>query len=120
MRPVHQLIGTLNLHVPLLRLDPLFERGTSYANIVAAFPSLHAAQTLLITLFLVRRLRTPWRHLLWLYPLVMAWALVYSGEHYVVDILFGWIYCVLVYTAVERTRSLVQTRRAAAVTVGPA
>ncbi|HEX3054953.1 MAG TPA: phosphatase PAP2 family protein [Gaiellaceae bacterium] len=118
--PVHQLIGTLNLRVPLLRLDPLLERGTGYANIVAAFPSLHAAQTLLISLFLVRRLRTPWRHLLWLYPIVMAYALVYSGEHYVVDILFGWIYCVLVYAAVERARSMAVTRRAATVAVGPA
>ena len=118
--PVHQLIGTLNLHVPLLRLDPLWERGTGYANIVAALPSLHAAQTLLITLFLVRRLRTPWRHLLWLYPIVMAFALVYTGEHYVVDILFGWTYCVVVYTVVERARAVVVTRRAAAVALGPA
>jgi hypothetical protein len=50
----------------------------------------------------------------------MAWALVYSGEHYVVDILFGWIYCVLVYSAVGRARSVVLRRRAAAVAVGPA
>ena len=31
----------------------------------------------------------------------MAFALVYTGEHYVVDVLAGWIYCIAVYAAVE-------------------
>ena len=54
----------------------------------------------MISLFLVRRLRSRWRHLLWLYPLAMAFALVYTGEHYVADIVAGWIYCVVVYVAI--------------------
>jgi len=64
-------------------------------------PSLHASYTLLIALFFIRRLRGRWRHLLWIYPLAMAFALVYTGEHYVVDVLAGWLYCIGVYFAVE-------------------
>ena len=40
--------------VPLLWFEGLYERGSEYANPVAAVPSLHAAYTLLITLFLWR------------------------------------------------------------------
>jgi membrane-associated phospholipid phosphatase len=99
--PVAQIIGLVNLHLPLIQLDPLWERGTAYANVVAAMPSLHAGETLLISLFFFRRLRTAWRWLLWLYPLAMAFALVYAGEHYVVDVLAGFVYCLVVYACVE-------------------
>ena len=36
------------------------------------------------------RLRSRWRWLLLLYPLTMAFTLVYYAEHYVIDILAGW------------------------------
>ena len=39
------------------------------------------------------------------YVLAMAFTLVYAGEHYVFDVLLGWIYAVAVYgavTAIER------------------
>lgn len=78
--------------------------GYQYANDVAAVPSLHAAYSLLIALELwpraapadaVRRWRrAALRVLLMAYPLTMAFALVYSGEHYVVDVLLGWLYAV--------------------------
>ena len=38
-----------------------------------------------------------WRWLLPLYPLAMAFSLVYTGEHYVIDIFLGWLYAVVVY-----------------------
>jgi len=99
--PVHRLVGDIGGSVPVITLQSLWETGSRYANAVAAVPSLHAAYTLLIALFLVRRLRSRWAHLLWLYPLVMAFALIYTGEHYLADIVLGWIYCVAVYAAVE-------------------
>jgi hypothetical protein len=101
MPPVERLIGPIGSHVPVITLQSLWETGTRYANYVAAVPSLHAAYTLLISLFLVRRLRSGWRHLLWLYPPAMAFALIYTGEHYLADIVLGWIYCLAVYVAVE-------------------
>ncbi|MES1247117.1 MAG: phosphatase PAP2 family protein [Actinomycetota bacterium] len=100
--PVHRIIPTVNAHVPVIAFQPLWETGTQYANDVAAVPSLHGAYTLLVVLFLLPRLRSRWRHLLWLYPAAMAFVLAYTGEHYVSDVLLGWVYAVAMYLAVER------------------
>jgi membrane-associated phospholipid phosphatase len=85
----------------------LFQNGNEYVNEVAAVPSLHAAFPVMFLLFFWRRARgRPWlRVLLVAYPLAMAFTLVYAGEHYVFDVLLGWIYAVAVYgavTAIER------------------
>jgi membrane-associated phospholipid phosphatase len=58
-------------------------------NPVAAMPSLHAGIAFLIAMYGIQRLRTPLRFLLLAYPAAMSFALVYFGEHYVVDILAG-------------------------------
>jgi membrane-associated phospholipid phosphatase len=97
---VARLIGLVNRHVPVISLESAWEKGTQYSNPVAAVPSLHAGFTLLIVLFLTQRLRSRARHLLWLYPLAMAFALVYGAEHYVTDVLLGWLYAVAAYAAV--------------------
>ena len=65
-------------------------------NPVAAMPSLHAGITFLIAIYGIQRLRTPWRWLLALYPLLMSTALVYYAEHYVVDVLAGALLAVVV------------------------
>lgn len=64
--------------------------GQSNSNPVAAMPSLHAGAALLVTLFLWRVLARRWRVLLAGYVGLMALALVYTGEHYVVDVVAGW------------------------------
>src|SRR5436190_863329 len=85
----NRLIGIVWQHVPIAHYGSLFEKGQSYANNVAAMPSLHAAYALLITLYLWR-LVPRWAHVpLALYPLAMAFALIYSGEHYLVDCIAG-------------------------------
>jgi membrane-associated phospholipid phosphatase len=109
--PITRLIGSVNAHIPIVSFQPLWERGTAYANDVAAVPSLHAAYTLLIVLFVVPLLRSRVRHLLWLYPVLMAFALVYSGEHYLTDVLLGWVYAALVFLAVERAPAMLRSRR---------
>ncbi|MBW9210131.1 phosphatase PAP2 family protein [Mumia sp. zg.B21] len=58
-------------------------------NPVAAMPSLHAGLAALIAFYGVQRLRTSWRWVLLLYPLVMSFTLVYYAEHYVIDIIGG-------------------------------
>lgn len=58
-------------------------------NKVAAMPSLHAGIAFLIAFYAISRLRSPLRWLLILYPLAMSTALVYFGEHYVVDTIAG-------------------------------
>jgi membrane-associated phospholipid phosphatase len=65
-------------------------------------PSLHAAYALLIALYLWRIVPRWARIPLALYPPAMAFALVYSGEHYVVDCIAGWAYAVLAFVAVNR------------------
>ncbi len=64
---------------------------------MAALPSLHAAFALLfsITLWVLVRNRLL-RVLIAIYPIAMALTLVYGGEHYVIDVLFGWVYVGLV------------------------
>ncbi len=68
----------------------LLSVGQSKANLVAAIPSLHAGLTMLLALFMWPRVRALGRTLFLGYALTMAFTLVYTGEHYVFDILLGW------------------------------
>jgi membrane-associated phospholipid phosphatase len=111
LEPTTRSIGVIWGHIPIAHFNTLFEKGTGYANSVAAVPSLHAAYTLLITLVLWRF--APWwgRVLLAFYPWAMAFALVYTAEHYFSDILLGWIYCVVAFFAVNWIFDYVAARR---------
>jgi membrane-associated phospholipid phosphatase len=97
----NRLIGIVWQHVPIAHYGSLFEKGQSYANNVAAMPSLHAAYALLVTLYLWRLVPRWVRPLLAVYPPAMAFALVYSGEHYIVDCLAGWVYAAASFVAVN-------------------
>ena len=70
----------------------LFNKGQTSVNLVAAVPSLHAAFSALVAIFLWRRVRRRLRPLLALYPLAMALTLMATGEHYLFDVLLGWGY----------------------------
>jgi membrane-associated phospholipid phosphatase len=97
----NRIIGVVWRHVPIAHYGSLFEKGQTYANNVAAMPSLHAGYALLVTLYLWRLVPRWARPLLALYPFAMAFALVYSGEHYVVDCLAGWVYAAGSFVAVN-------------------
>jgi hypothetical protein len=114
-------IGPISGHVPFVSVsfEGLFERGSEYANPVAAVPSLHAAYTLLITLFLWRAARRT-RPFLAAYPVAMAFALVYTAEHYVVDILLGWAYALAALWAVHRIADRLAASRRRTGAVGTA
>lgn len=58
---------------------------------MAAMPSLHAGAALLVALFLWPAVSRLWRVVLLGYAVAMALTLVYTGEHYVVDIVAGWL-----------------------------
>ncbi len=77
----------------------LFSEGQASVNLVAAVPSLHAGFTALVAMFLWPRVRPALRPLLVLYPLAMALTLVATGEHYVFDVLLGWLYAGAVMAA---------------------
>ena len=63
--------------------------GTFQPDEVAAMPSMHAAFALLVALVLWR-LRPRWGWIMLLYPLAMGTAVVYTGDHYLIDVLVGW------------------------------
>jgi hypothetical protein len=100
--------GTLHLQ----SAGALLDSGQASVNLVAAIPSLHAAVTAMISMFLWRRVRRGWRPLLAVYPLAMAFVLVYSAEHFVVDILFGWALAATVSAGMSLADSWWSRRRA--------
>jgi membrane-associated phospholipid phosphatase len=83
----------------------LIDSGQASVNLVAAIPSLHAALSAMVAAFLWRRLHWRWRPLLVAYVVTMAFALVYSAEHYVADILLGWVLAAVVLLVMGRLES---------------
>jgi membrane-associated phospholipid phosphatase len=65
--------------------------GQAGSNPVAAMPSLHAGAALLVALFLWPSVNAIGRVALTAYAVSMAVTLVYTGEHYVVDVVAGWV-----------------------------
>jgi membrane-associated phospholipid phosphatase len=68
------------------------ERGAAYSNRVAAMPSLHGAIPLMLLLFAWPLVGRTVRALLSLYVVAMLFTLVYGGEHYVTDVVVGYVY----------------------------
>jgi membrane-associated phospholipid phosphatase len=78
-------------------------KGQETVNPFAAIPSLHTAQASLVACFFAMMVPRRWRRVAWpllaLYPLAMGFVLVYSGEHYVIDVLVGWGFVATILTA---------------------
>lgn len=110
LAPTDRIVRFVSADVPLDFFGAIWERGERYANDVAAMPSLHAAYAMLIALFFWPRVRWRWRILLVTYAVAMAFSLVYTAEHYVSDVLVGWLYAAVAAVAVE----VVAERRARA------
>ncbi|MCN0178357.1 phosphatase PAP2 family protein [Salinispora arenicola] len=90
----------------------LLNAGQIASNPVAAMPSLHTAFALFVVLFFLRATRKRWWPLLLAYPLAMTFTLVYSGEHYVIDVLVGWAYVGMTFGAVGLAERWWAARRA--------
>ncbi|MGD0167072.1 MAG: phosphatase PAP2 family protein [Gaiellaceae bacterium] len=110
--PLQRIVAIVWQHIPVSAMSPLFERGSQYANNVAAMPSLHAAYALLIVVFFWKSARWYWRIPLAIYPLAMGFALVYMAEHYVVDVIAGWIYALVAYVVVVKASNWLSLRSA--------
>ncbi|WP_405016216.1 phosphatase PAP2 family protein [Kitasatospora sp. NBC_00070] len=100
--PVTRIVGDVLAQAELPRAASVFEDGSRFANDVAAMPSLHAAYPMLIALFFWPTATRRVRVLLAAYPLAMAFTLVYGAEHFVIDILVGWVYAVVIHRGVTR------------------
>lgn len=90
--------GKLNLH----SASALLDQGQASVNLVAAIPSLHAGMSAALAAFLWHRVHRRWRPLLVAYVLIMAFTLVYTAEHYVIDILLGWVFAAVVIYGIHR------------------
>ncbi|WP_111766186.1 phosphatase PAP2 family protein [Nakamurella deserti] len=82
-------IGWDQLH--LAPVGELLTQSQGASNPVAAMPSLHAAGAALVLLFFWPLVGVWRRALLVGYALAMGFVLVYTGEHYVVDVVAGWV-----------------------------
>lgn len=81
--------GWTVLHLKIV--TQAFYGGAKTQNLVAAFPSLHAAVSILPLMMFWRRSRWWTRIVLVGYPLVMGFCLILLGEHWLNDVLAGWI-----------------------------
>lgn len=102
MGEIHRLSGRGWRAMGFDVVSNVLQRGQEISNPFAAIPSLHAAFALLAVAFFLRGRRRWVQALMLLFPLSMAWTLVYAGEHYVIDILAGWLYVVVVMWAWDR------------------
>jgi membrane-associated phospholipid phosphatase len=100
----------------------LYAQGSELVglNPVAAFPSLHTAFTMLLVLA-AWRARRSLRGLAAAYTVAMGFALVYLGEHYVVDVAAGVVLATAVWAvllAAERRRASVPAPAASPAAAG--
>ena len=78
-------------------------------NLYAAFPSMHSALPLLISLFALKIWRLKATPIL-IFPFGVWFSAVYLGEHYVVDILGGILYAFGAFIVVEKFLPLLSNR----------
>ncbi len=78
-------------------------------NLYAAFPSMHSALPLLISLFAIKIWRAKALPIL-VFPFGVWFSAVYLGEHYVVDVLGGIAYAIIAFVAVEKILPLLSQR----------
>jgi hypothetical protein len=99
---ITRIIPVMWNHVGVHSATALFTGANRFDNNIAAMPSLHAAYPMLLLLFFWSRARTPLRILLVSYVLAMAFTLVYTGEHFVIDELVGWTYAIFTFVVGNR------------------
>ncbi len=110
--PVTRIVPLVWQFVGVHSAGSTIEHGYAYANNVAAVPSLHAAFSLLVAVTLWPHKHKWLRPIVALYPLAMGFALVYGAEHYVSDILLGWLYTIVALLAGKWIMSWWAARRA--------
>jgi membrane-associated phospholipid phosphatase len=119
IEPVTRVMAGMWDAVGIAPAKALFENHGEFYNQEAAIPSLHAAYPMLLLLFFWGAGRWA-RTGLVAYVLAMAFTLVYSGEHYVADIIIGWLYAGAAFGVVSWARRRRARRRTAQAPARPA
>lgn len=100
--PISRTISTGWSVIDLQFAGAWLVREQAGVNQVAALPSLHAGFALLVSVALWPVIRNRLlRVLIVAFPVSMGLTLVYSGEHYVVDVLLGWLYVAAIVIGVR-------------------
>ena len=107
--------GLSELHLHLA--GKWIQTGQYSADRVAAVPSLHAGGIMLFTIFMWPRVNRFWKTVLVIYNPLMMVALAYGAEHYVSDVLAGWLCAALVCVAWNRIERWWAKRKAPADTL---
>ena len=95
--PIQRITGRGWLELHLKTVSKTLDRGTGVLNSVAPMPSLHAGMALLVALWFFRNCK-PWIRIAALaFPVAMLTALVYFGEHFIIDGLAGWAVVLLAW-----------------------
>jgi hypothetical protein len=102
LAPTHRIVRELWDHLGRHDIAVMFSGTNVYANDIAAIPSLHAAYPLMIAVFFWKSASRAARGTMALYAAIMAIVLVYSAEHYVVDILLGWLLVIVTAWMMQR------------------
>ena len=84
--PTVELVDTIQSHGPRFYGTP---EMASYYNVSAAMPSLHFSWTVILGVFFVRSLPGWWRLLGVFYPVLTFFAIVITGNHFIVDAVGG-------------------------------
>ena len=117
LEPTTRVVHDVWANLGITGAAKVFAGDAKVANPVAALPSLHAAWPFMTLLFLWNRVGG-WRWGLVAYNAMMILVLVYGAEHYVSDILLGWLYSAVVFVVVswilDRRDARRQAREAAA------
>lgn len=100
--PIQRITGRGWWELNLKTVSRTLDRGAAVLNAVAAMPSLHAGLALLASMWFTRNARRSVKIASLAYPAAMTVALVYFGEHYVVDCLAGFAVTGLSWVAVDR------------------
>ena len=95
--PIQRITGRGWLELHLKTVSKTLDRGAGVLNAVAPMPSLHAGMALLVALWFFRNCK-PWiRFAALAFPVAMLTALVYFGEHFIIDGLAGWAVVLLAW-----------------------
>ena len=99
--PIQRITGRGWWELNLKTVSRTLDRGAAVLNAVAAMPSLHAGLSLLAVMWFTRNMRTWVRIASLSYPIAMSAALVYFGEHYVIDCLIGFAVVITAWKLVD-------------------
>lgn len=100
--PIQRITGRGWWELNLKTVSRTLDRGAAVLNAVAAMPSLHAGLSLLVALWFTRNSRRWLKCAAMAYPVAMSVALVYFGEHYVIDCIAGFAVVIVAWVIADR------------------